>query len=40
MKLTSGSVFTFGLAQYSSSELEIKADDFFMKDSTLLVRQC
>ena len=38
VKLMSGSLFSFGLAQYSSSELELKADEFYMENSTLLVR--
>ncbi|KAG0610062.1 hypothetical protein M758_7G036100 [Ceratodon purpureus] len=37
VKLMSGSLFSFGLAQYSSSELELKADEFYMENSTLLV---
>jgi len=39
VKLLSESVLNFGLAECSSSELELMASDFIMKNSTLLVRQ-
>ncbi|KAG0603647.1 hypothetical protein M758_10G110100 [Ceratodon purpureus] len=37
VKLMSGSVLIFGLAESSSSELELMATDFVMENSTLLV---
>lgn len=38
VQLLSGSVVNFGLAECSSSELELMASDFIMDNATLLVR--